>query len=47
MTIKEIALIVGLWVLAHFAIEGLECAIWWAFNRLDARRAARKKKTGK
>ena len=44
MTIKEIALVAGLSVLVHFAIEALECAIWTVIDRMHERRIAKRKR---
>ena len=43
MTTKEIILIVALAVLVHFALEAVECAVWWACNKLVEWRHAKRK----
>lgn len=43
MTLKEIAMIVGMAVLVHFALEAVECAIWCAYNKLVEWRHAKRK----
>ncbi len=47
MTLKEIALIVGLSVLVNFAINAIECALLWVFKKIDAWKYKRKRRMRK